>query len=143
MAGLIPFNRRGALNTGFHDMLDDFFNIGWPAQRSLMNDTFKMDVEEGENEYLITAELPGVAKEEINLDLTEGRLSISVKREENVNEEKKNYIHKERRVASMSRSVYLSDANTDDISAKLDNGVLHITVPKREKTQRTRKIDIL
>ena len=146
MAGLVPFNRRNSLNTGFsdvHDMLDDFFNLNWPTQRNLMHDTFKMDVEETEKEYVISAELPGIDKEEIGLDLAEGRLSISVKREENKNEEKKNFIHKERRFASMSRSVYLSDADAENISAKLDNGVLCVTVPKQEKTKRMRKIDIV
>ena len=145
MAGLVPFNRKSALNTGFsdfHDMLDDFFNIGWPAQRNLMNDTFKMDVEETEKDYLITAELPGIAKEEIGLDLSEGRLAISVRREESKNEEKRNFIHKERRVASMSRSVYLSDADPESITAKLENGVLCVTVPKQEKSRKARKIDI-
>jgi HSP20 family protein len=137
MAGLIPFNSRG-----FHNMLDDFFSLNWPSQRSLMNDTFKVDVEETEQNYEITAELPGVAKEEIGLDLNEGRLTISVKREENFDEEKRNYIHRERRMSSMSRSVYLSDANPEDISAKLDNGVLTVTVPKQEKTRRSRKIEI-
>ena len=145
MAGLVPFNRRNALNAGFsdiHDMLDDFFNINWPAQRNLMHDTFKMDVEETERGYEISAELPGIKKEEIGVDLTEGRLSISVRREETAGEEKRNYIHKERRVASMCRSVYLSDADPEKISAKLDNGILCVTVPKQEKTHPTRRIEI-
>lgn len=145
MAGLVTFNRKNALNPGFSDfsdMLDDFFNVGWPARRSLVHDTFKLDIEETEKEYLISAELPGVTKEEIGLDLEEGRLTIAVRREENVDEEKKNYLHRERRVSSMSRSVYLSDANPENINAKLENGVLTVAVSKQEKTRRTRKIDI-
>lgn len=142
MTGLIPFNRKHALNTDFYDVLDDFFNVGWPTRRNLMNDTFKMDVEETEKDYCITAELPGVAKEEIGLDLAEGRLTISVKREENTDEEKHHYIHKERRITSMTRSIYLADGDTEDIKAKLDNGVLCVTVPKQEKAKRTRSIEI-
>ena len=146
MAGLVPFNRKSALNTGFsdfHDMLDDFFNMSWPAQRNLMNDTFKMDVEETEKEYVITAELPGVAKDEIGLDLTEGRLTVNVRREESKEgEDKRNYIHKERRAVSMARSIYLSDADHEAIQAKLDSGVLRVSVQKLEKTSRTRKIEI-
>jgi len=61
-------------------------------------------VQQNDNEYLIEAELPGVNKDEIGVDLNDGRLNISVKREENINEEKKNYIHRESRFASMSRS---------------------------------------
>lgn len=146
MPGLIPFNRRGALSTGFsdfHDMLDDFFNSGIPVRRSLMNDTFKMDVEETEKSYVITAELPGINKDEIGLDLTDGRLAISVKREESAVDEKRNFIHKERRFASMARSVYLSDSNVETIEAKLDNGVLSVVVPKQDKATRTKKINIM
>ena len=145
MAGLVPFNRRNHLDAGFSDiynMLDDFFNVTPPARRSLMSDTFKLDVEETETDYIISAELPGVAREEIGLNLTEGRLTIAVQREENTNEEKRNYIHKERRLSSMSRGVYLSDADPDAIKAKLEDGVLNITVPKQEKTRRPRRIEI-
>ncbi|KOA18643.1 hypothetical protein CLHOM_29270 [Clostridium homopropionicum DSM 5847] len=71
MAGLVPFNKKKGdlLNTGFKDfynMLDDFFTDNWPSRRSLERDTFKVDVQEKDNEYLIEAELPGVKKEEVN-----------------------------------------------------------------------------
>ncbi len=141
MSGLIPFNsRNGLLNFG--NMLDDFFTENWLPSRSLLRDTFKIDVEENGQEFLIHAELPGIAKDEINLDLNDGRLTISVNRTEDVNEEKKNYIHRERRVSSMSRSVYLADAAAENIGAKLDNGVLTITVPKRVKQNGSTKIEI-
>lgn len=147
MTGLVPFNRRntGLLSTGFedfHNMLDDFFSDNWPARRSLERDTFKINVQQNDTDYLIEAELPGVNKDEIDLDLNEGRLTISVKREEQINEEKKNYIHRESRFSSMSRSVYLADANSKDIKAKLENGVLSITVPRQEKAAKTQRIAI-
>ena len=144
MSGLVPFN--GKQYTGFSDfygMLDDFFNTNLTTRRSLLNDTFKLDVEEGENEYRISAELPGVAKEEVGLDLIEGRLTISVRREEHtVSDEKRNYVHRERRLSSMSRAVYLPEAKHDGITAKLENGVLCVAIPKQEKAQRARKIEI-
>ena len=147
MTGLVPFNRRntGLLSTGFDDfynMLDDFFSDSWSPRRSLERDTFKINVQQNDGEYLVDAELPGVNKEEIDLDLNDGRLTISVKREEKINEEKKNYIHRESRYASMSRSVYLADADSKGIKAKLDNGLLSITVPRREKTVKAEKIEI-
>jgi len=147
MTGLIPFNRRntGLLNTGFEDfnhMLDDFFSDNWPPRRSLERDTFKINVQQNETEYLVEAELPGVNKDEIEIDMNEGRLNISVKREENINEEKKNYIHRESRFTSMSRSVYLQDADYKGIKAKLENGVLNISVPRQEKTVKSEKISI-
>ena len=59
-----------------------------------------------------------------------------------INEEKKNYIHRESRFSSMSRSVYLADADSQDIKAKLENGVLSISVPRENKTVKTQKIEI-
>jgi HSP20 family protein len=147
MTGLVPFNRKstGLLNTGFEDfynMLDDFFSDSMMPRRSLARDTFKVNVQQNDADYLIEAELPGVNKDEINVDLNDGRLTISVKREEKINEEKKNYIHRESRYASMSRSIYLADADTKGIKAKLDNGVLNITVPRQEKAAKLEKIEI-
>ncbi|MFZ5974097.1 MAG: Hsp20/alpha crystallin family protein [Bacillota bacterium] len=146
MAGLVPFNRNRSLRTsgweGFHNMLDDFFNDTWLPARSLINDTFKVDVVETEKEYTVEAELPGAKKEEVNVVFNDGRLTIAVKREENVEEQQKNYIHRERRFSSMQRSVYLADARADGIKARMEDGVLHITVPKQEKAENTNKIEI-
>ena len=150
MAGLVPYNRRnrGLVDRGFGDfrdfytMVDDFFNDSWPSRRSFTRDTFKIDVQENDSEYLIEAELPGVDREEVNIDMNEGRMTISVQREENINEENKNYVHKERRFSSMSRSLYLDDAKSDGIKAKLENGVLNIKVPKESKPDSSVKIDI-
>lgn len=147
MAGLVPFNRKRAdiLSTGFdsfQNMLDDFFTDSWPFRRSLMADTFKVDVQDNRTEYLIEAELPGVKKEDISIALNEGRLNISVNKDETVEEKDKNYIHRERRYTSMSRNIMLGDADAANIKAKLDNGVLCITVPKKTKPDNSVIIDI-
>jgi HSP20 family protein len=126
----------------FYNMLDDFFADGSSARRNLARDTFKIDVEETQEDFRIQAELPGVKKEEINLELNEGRLTISVRKEENVEEEKRNYLHRERRLASMSRSVYLADAAAEGIKAKLEDGILTIVVAKEQKTNKTFSIAI-
>lgn len=145
MSGLVPFNRkrRNLVSREFDDfgdfynMVDDFFN---GSKKNL--GSFKVDVQEDENKYLVEADLPGVDKNEVDIEINEGNLNISVKREENINEEKSNYIHKERRYSSMSRNIYLEDAKSEDIKASLENGVLKITVPKEPKPSNTKKIDI-
>ena len=147
MEGLIPFNRRknDLMNAGFEEfqnMLDDFFADTWPVRRSLAADTFKIDVQENNNEYIVEAEIPGVQKNEVNLSLDDGRLKISVDKEENNEEKDKNYIHRERRYCSMSRSIYLSDSDSDGIKAKLDDGILKIIVPKKKKPDTSRIIEI-
>ncbi len=147
MSGLIPFNRkRGDLmNIGFDDfsnMLDDFFTDNWPTQRSLAGDTFKIDIQDSENEYIVEAELPGVKKEDIEITLNEGRLNLSVKKEEVTESKNKRYIHRERKYSQMSRSILLADASDVGVQAKLDEGVLTITIPKRENIDNSKHIII-
>ncbi len=148
MAGLVPFNRRrkDLMSTGFEDfqnMLDDFFAEDWPRPRSLMKDTFKIDVKEDDNEYMVEAELPGMTKEDVSLSIEDGRLSISVNKEEvKEDQDQKNYIHRERRYTSMQRNIFLAEAADEGITAKLKDGVLMITVPKKVHEDKSRAIEI-
>ncbi|MGI6349164.1 MAG: Hsp20 family protein [Eubacteriales bacterium] len=149
MAGLIPFNRRNSslarTGTGFDDfynMLDDFFSDNWLSGRNLLRDTFKIDIQETDSEYRIEAELPGVKKEEIDLGVEGDNLCILVNRNEEVNKDDKNYIHRERRVSSMSRRVRLANANLGETKAKLEEGILTVTIPKDTKVDGSLKIDI-
>lgn len=144
MARLVPFNRRGSLmNTGFEDfynVLDDFFT-GTP-RRSLAGDTFKLDLQEDETNYYIEADLPGVNKDELNVAMDDNRLQISVTREEKSEGQTKNYLHRERRCSSMQRTIYLNDADAAGIKAKLDNGVLIMTIPKKGAEYKSVKVEI-
>ena len=155
MAGLVPFNRKGVpLRTGtgvgfenFYNMLDDFFGEGQTQNRNLFRDTFKIDIEETEKAYLLEAELPGVKKEEVDLGVEDEYLRISVNRQEETRKDEngkegKNYIHRERRISSMSRRIHLANVNLNEIKAKLEEGILTITIPKEEKMPAARKIDI-
>ena len=150
MAGLVPFNRRnsslarsGTDFEDFYNMLDDFFSDSWTSPgRSLLRDTFKIDIQETDSEYRIEAELPGIKKEEIDLGIEEDNLCISVNRNEEVNEDGTNYIHRERRSSSMSRRVRLVNAKLDETKAKLEEGILTVTIPKDEKASSSLKIDI-
>ena len=104
---LVPFNRRNLIRRndfdGFYNVLDDFFSDTPLMQRDLRNDTFKLDIEEKDKEYILEADLPGIDKDEIDINLDKGRLTISITREDSEDVEEKNYIHKERRYCSMSR----------------------------------------
>ena len=142
MAGLVPFNRKNTNLSAdgyedFYNMIEDFF-----TPKSLERATFKLDVHDTEKEFVIEAELPGVPKDEISLNTNDGVLTISVSRDETKENERKKFLHKERRVTSMSRSIYLKDINAQDVKAKLDNGVLTVTVPKLEKQITDQKIEI-
>ena len=146
MTALIPCNRRhSALTTGFEDfynMLDGFFTGGPRLSRNLDRDTFKLDVEETPEAFKIQAELPGVKKDEIGLELNDGVLTISVKKEENVEEEKKNFLHRERRSTSMFRKIRLTEARADGVKARLEDGVLCVTLEKEKKINKMIPIEI-
>ena len=112
------------------DLFDDFFKDDFFTKKdtSLM----KTDIKETKDNYLIEMDLPGYDKDNINLSLKDGYLSISAKveKEENENEEEK-YVRKERFYGECSRSFYVGDNLTEeDISAEFKNGILKITVPK-------------
>ena len=146
MAGLIPFSRRNSLfKTGFEDfynILDNFFEDDWAQNLNFNRGSFKVDIQDNQNEYVVEAHLPGVNKDEISLELDEGRLIISVERQEKIDDQKKNYVHRESRYSSMSRTVYLRDSLDEDVKAKLDNGVLYISVPKQKVSKNSRIIEI-
>ena len=147
MAGLVPFNRRNndLMSTGFedfHNMLDDFFTNSWPLRRSLAGDTFKIDIQDNEKEYVVEAELPGIQKNDVNVSMEEGRLIISVNKQEVKEEQNKNYVHRERKYSSMTRNILLANADSDGIKAKLNDGVLTITVSKKAKQDLSKTIEI-
>lgn len=146
MANLIPFNKRNPISRigGFEELygfLDDFFNEAGTVG-ALKGQAFKIDIEEKDDKYVVEAEVPGVKKEEIKINIDEGRLTIGIEREEKKEEEGKNYLHRERTYSSTSRCVYLGDLDEDKINAKLEEGVLKIELPKREAKDKTKQISI-
>ncbi len=146
MPGLVPFHRGRSLlgsnrSDDFYSLLDDFFSDLAP-QRSPWRDSFRLDVKEDDQEYRIEAELPGVSKDEISVEAANERLRISVRREEVTDESKGDYIHRERRFGSMERSIHLADMDEEHITARCTDGVLYITVPKKEIGKHAKQIAI-
>lgn len=143
MSSMIPYDRYGrALRRGFpfDDLFDELFTS--PLVSSSGDAAFKMNVvDEGES-YVVSAHLAGVTRDEIDVELNEGRLSISVEKKETEEDKGKNYLHKETREWSATRGVYLKDAATEGLSARLENGVLTVTVPKQVEKNNVTKINI-
>jgi HSP20 family protein len=103
----------------------------------------KVDIKETENEYIIEAELPGVKKEEISLEINDDLLTISVERNEETTTEKENYIRKERSFGSMSRSFAISNIINEKVSANFSDGILTVILPKKKTGMpKNRRIDI-
>ena len=136
MFGLVPFKfNNGENNRGLtiNDMFNDFFNDDMLSEFN-SSGSFKTDIKETPEEYIVHAELPGVKKEDINIDYMNNYLSISANRNYENEEKKDNYIRRERSYGSVSRGFYISNVNKDSIKAKFDNGVLTIELPKKELT---------
>ena len=94
----------------------------------------KTDVRETDSGYEVDIDLPGFKKDEINIQLDNGYLSISAAKGLDKDEQDKEgkYIRKERYAGSMSRSFYVGNAITqDDIKAKYESGILRLSVPKK------------
>lgn len=127
------------------EMLDEIFSalpIDTLANVSVNAGAFKMNVEDAGNGYLVTAELPGVTREQIDVELNEGNLTITIDKQESEEEQGKNYLLKETSSWTATRSVYLKDASIAGLSAKLENGILTINVPKVEEKANVTKIAI-
>ncbi len=143
MSSMVPYDRYGrALRRSFpfDGFFDDFFTS--PLVSATSDAAFQMDVEDAGDSYVISAHLAGVSRDEIDVELNEGRLSISVDKKESEETKGKNYLHKETREWSATRGVYLKDAAVEGLSAKLEDGVLTVNVPKQVEKANVTKISI-
>ena len=133
MAGMVPYDRyTRALRTWPFDEIDRFFDAPFAALSST-GSGFKMDVEDADDHYVVSAELPGVKRDEIDVELNEGRLSISVDKKESDEQKGKNFLYKETGEWSATRGVYLKDAAVSGLTAKLEGGILTVNVPKQQE----------
>jgi len=106
---------------------------------------FNVDIKENEDAYTVEADLPGLAKEDIELDYSNDVLSIRAQQEMSTEEkdDESNYIRRERSSRSYNRQFLIKDIDEDNITAEFDNGVLKVQLPKTETHgQNTKKIDI-
>ena len=137
MFGLIPFRANGLDKKGgsFDNFFNGFFDDDFFSPMSFVNNQkFRADIRETKSEYLVSAELPGVKKEDINLEYRDNTLIISAKRNEEINEERDNYIRKERTYGQISRAFRVENVDKSNISAKFENGELQIVLPKLTET---------
>ena len=131
---------------------DDWMNFGFPEVEKALygkhaSHEMKTDVRETDSGYEVDIDLPGFKKDEINIQLDNGYLSISAAKGLDKDEQDKEgkYIRKERYAGSMSRSFYVGNAFTqDDIKAKYESGILRLSVPKKaaEEIESAKRIAI-
>ncbi|CAG8496830.1 7272_t:CDS:2 [Funneliformis caledonium] len=117
-------------------IFDDFLKE-WPRRANSRVNIWAppMDVHENDKEFTVKAELPGMKKEEINIDVRDNALVISGETKQEQKYKEGNTHVQERRYGSFSRSIALpSNVKPDDITAKFENGLLELSLPKTAPT---------
>lgn len=143
---------------GLRDQIEDMFDRytqGWPRLGQLWDiepglglkgfaRTPVLDMSETDKGYEITAELPGLDEEEVEVNVTDDVLTIAGEKQEEHEEKKKDYFVKERRFGQFRRSLRLPpDADSSNISARFNKGVLSVAIPKAAgAVEKGRKIPI-
>ena len=129
------------------NLFDDFFGDDfemfpvWNGRSQLYGkhakNLMKTDVRETEDSYELDVDLPGFKKDEIKVDLKDGYLTIQASKglDKDQQDKKGKYIRQERYVGACSRSFYVGDVEPRDISAKYEDGILKLSMPKQAKRQ--------
>ncbi|UZK70594.1 Hsp20/alpha crystallin family protein [Sphingomonas sp. S1-29] len=137
----------GWLRTEIDRLFDDF---GGPARSiftsglSTMTPAPALELAEKENEYRLTAELPGLKEDDVEISIADGALTLSGEKHEEDERKDNGFLLRERRYGAFERRVPLpADVNQDAINAEFKHGVLTIVLPKdAQAAERTRKIAI-
>ena len=116
----------------FDDFLSDIDEV-----KGMNSDVYVKD-----NCYHIEIDVPGVNKEDINIELDQGLVRIKASHESESEVEDKKYIRHERKYNKLERSFYFSDIDEEKIKAEFKNGTLHLILPKKQETETKRQITI-
>ncbi len=123
------------------NLIEDFFDdFAYPSRGVARYNTpttnvMRTDIKENESGYELSIDLPGYKKEDVKAELKDGYLTISAesKQEKDQKDSKGKYIRRERYYGTCSRSFYVGeDLDQNDISAKFEDGILKLSVPKKE-----------
>jgi len=124
------------------NLMDDFFGDRWFTKPAWNKQTaaslMRTDIKEGKTDYEMSIDLPGFNKEDVQLELSDGYLSISASHNDSKDEkdDEGKIIRQERYSGSMQRSFYVGkDLKQEDIKAQFTNGVLSISFPKEDQRQ--------
>ena len=142
MFELIPYGRKRSVT--WYNPFEELESM----QRRYFGDVaedFKTDIRDNGESYLLEADLPGFKKEDISVDIEGDTLTIHAERSGETEEKdgKGAYVKRERCYGSFSRSFDMTGIRTEDVAAAYENGVLKLTLPKKQETLPTaRKLEI-
>lgn len=120
----------------FDNFLDDF-------EDNKFKKMMKCDIYEKDGNYNVVMDIPGFSKEDIKIECDNGIITISCERNEESNEDDdKKYLRRERRFERCERSFNFGDIKEDEIVANYSDGTLTLTIPKKEKIETKKNIEI-
>lgn len=119
------------------DIFEDFNKVAKTNQ-------MKCDIYEKDGKYNIEMDIPGFDKQDIRIECQDGILSVTAEKKSDSEEtsEDKKYLRRERFYGKVSRSFTFNDINEEAISAEFNNGILKIVIPKADKTESKKVIEI-
>jgi len=133
----------------FRDFRDEFGSRFWGPHMwsrsgGLAKRTPSMDLKDTGKEYVLTADMPGVSKEDIDITVHEDSVEIEAKKEVDKEEGEEGYYYRERSGASYYRRIPLpEDVDAENAQGKLTDGVLELTLPKLKPTEtKTHKVKL-
>ena len=120
--------------------LDDIFDDFVPTKRE--NHQMRCDIYEEGGLYTIEMDIPGFDKKDIKIENNDNYLTITAEKNNEENKEEKNYIRRERAYGKYQRSFYVGDLDSDNIKANFSDGILKVTIPKKEEIENKKIIEI-
>ena len=140
MFGMLPFERS---DDNLFDTFDNFTRNFFRGSNASLP-AFRTDIRDQGDKFLLEAELPGFQKEDIDLHLQNGVLTITARHQEEHEEKKEGkYLCRERRAGSCARAFDVSGIREEDITAAFEDGVLKLTLPKQgDPVPQSRRIAI-
>lgn len=144
MYTLVPFRRNLTRELPSPLFNDNFFRSFFDMSDMLGPAGFRVDVREDEGAYHLEADLPGVPKDKLNVNVEDGTLTISADLNEEKKEEHGSYLYSERRSGHVERSFNLEGIDAENITADYKNGVLLLNLPKEKPAPKkeAKKIEI-
>ncbi len=145
-----PFDEIRKLQNEFNRFFEDFWRRrDFAISPNISQFSFSgfreplTDVRETDGEFIVTMELPGIDKNDIELNVTDSDLEIRVERKEMLEEKRSNFIRSERSYKGFYRSLrFPSKVIPDEATARYKDGILEIRIPKAEVSKKTKKIEI-
>ena len=142
-----PDTFMNTLNEEINSILRRSFDSVFPEyvlEKETKGLTIPVDIKEFDNEYKVRVEVPGVKKENIDIELNKSYMTITAKKEEEKEENTKKYHKTEFAYGNYSRTIYFpSEINVSASEAHLDNGILCLHLPKlKTEEEETKKLEV-